>query len=170
MLAYTTAPQQAQQPAYRTPLGNYLYMDSLFVAAPASVNGGPILPNPVQATLYNDYFQIAAPIGFELRVLGNERLQFNIGASLQPTYLLNTNAYVVTSDYTSYTKEPSVFRRWNLSGGVEAFLSYQTGPIRWQFGPEFRYQLFSSYNSGPYPISENLRGYGLKIGITKPLL
>src|SRR6185312_2253938 len=57
MLAYTTGPQQ-QGSVYRTPLGNYLYMDSLFVAAPVSVNGGPILPNPVQATLYNNYYQL----------------------------------------------------------------------------------------------------------------
>ncbi|HEV2353898.1 MAG TPA: hypothetical protein VGR89_06635 [Puia sp.] len=170
MIAYTTPPQQQQQgSSYRTPLGNFLYMDSLFGAQPVSVNGGPMLPNPVQATLYNDYFQLSAPVGFELRILGNERLQFNIGATVQPSYLLNTNAYVVTADYTSYTKEPSAFRRWNLTGGVEAFLSYQTGPIRWQVGPEFHYQFFSTYNSGPYPISENLRGYGLKIGIAKPL-
>jgi hypothetical protein len=57
-----------------------------------------------------------------------------------------------------------------VSGAVEAFLSYQTGLIRWQIGPEFRYQLFSNYlSSNPYPINENLKGYGIKIGITKPL-
>jgi hypothetical protein len=102
--------------------------------------------------------------------LGNERLQFNVGATLQPSYLLNTDSYLLSSDYANYTKMPSAFRRWNLSAGIEAFLSYQTGPIRWQIGPEFRYQFFSNYlSSAPYPISENLKGYGLKIGITKPL-
>jgi hypothetical protein len=51
---------------------------------------------------------------------------------------------------------------------VEAFLSYQTGPLRWQIGPEFRYQMLSTYITN-YPINENVKGYGLKIGITKAL-
>jgi hypothetical protein len=39
---------------------------------------------------------------------------------------------------------------------------------RWQIGPEFRYQLLSTY-SNEYPIHENLKGYGLKIGLVKEL-
>jgi hypothetical protein len=119
-------------------------------------------------TIDNDYFQLSAPVGFELRVLGNERLQFNIGATVQPSYLLNTDSYMLTEDYHDYDKSPNKFRRWNINGGVEAFLTYRTGDIRWQVGPEFRYQLFSSYIS-QYPVTENLKGYGLKIGITKML-
>jgi hypothetical protein len=171
MLAYTTPIQQQQQQtaSYRTPLGNAYFIDSMDAVAPSAGNN-PYIQTTIQATLYNDYYQLSAPLGFDLRVLGNERLQFNIGATIQPSYLLNTNSYILSSDYTSYTKEPTAFRRWNLSGGVEAFLSYQTGLIRWQIGPEFRYQLFSNYlSNNPYPISENLKGYGIKIGITKPL-
>jgi len=122
-----------------------------------------------QQTYSNDYFQLSAPVGFELRVLGNERLQFNIGATIQPTYLLNTNSYMLTSDYTGYTKEPSLFRRWNFSGGLEAFLTYKVGGIRLQAGPEFRYQLLSTYNTINYSINEHLKGYGLKLGIVKEL-
>jgi len=179
MLAFTTP--QAQQPSqpitasagnanYWTPYGNRMYLDSISAMAPAQGQNASIPYNTVQATLYNDYYQLSAPLGFDLRILGNERLQFNIGATIQPSYLLNTDSYILSSDYTSYTREPSAFRRWNLSGGVEAFLSYQSGPIRWQIGPEFRYQLFPTYLSGnPNPITENLKGYGVKFGITKPL-
>lgn len=176
MLAFT--PQQqpslqnqvASNSNYWTPYGNRVYLDSV-AAQPAVQGQNPSLtPGTVQATLYNDYYQLSAPIGFDLRILGNERLQFNIGATIQPSYLFNTDSYVLSSDYSSYTKEPSAFRRWNLAGGVEAFLTYQSGPIRWQIGPEFRYQLFPTYLSGnPNPISENLKGYGIKIGMTKPL-
>ncbi len=172
MLAYTTPQQQQQQQAanYRTPYGNTVYLDSIGSQTPTPSQNPGFLGNTVQATLYNDYYQLSAPLGFDLRVLGNERLQFNLGATLQPSYLLNTDSYILSSDYANYTKEPSVFRRWNLSAGLEAFLSYQTGPIRWQIGPEFRYQVFSTHLSdAPYPISENLKGYGIKIGITKPL-
>jgi len=122
-----------------------------------------------QQTFNNDYYQLSAPVGFELRILGNERLQFNIGATVQPSYLLNTNSYMLTSDYTGYTKEPSLLRRWNVSGALEAFLTYKVGNVRLQAGPEFRYQLLSTYNTNQYPISENLKGYGFKIGIVKEL-
>jgi len=120
-------------------------------------------------SLTNDIYQLSAPIGFELRIMGNERLQLNVGASIQPSYLLNTNVYYLTSDYANYVKAPSQFRRWNLTGGVEAFLSYKLhNNLRLQAGPEFRYQLLSSfYNS--YPIQENLKGYGFKIGIVKAI-
>ncbi|HEY4063244.1 MAG TPA: outer membrane beta-barrel protein [Puia sp.] len=157
--AYASNPQQAT-----ITLNSYYgyYLDSLTSVTNVGNFGGK-----TQETLNNDYYQLSAPIGFELRVLGNERLQFNVGATIQPTYLLNTNSYMLTSDYTNYTKEPSLFRRWNVNGGVEAFLTYKTSSgIRWQVGPEFRYQLLSTYNSS-YPIHENLKGYGIKIGITK---
>jgi hypothetical protein len=160
ILAYASKPQQATI-TLNSSYGEYV--DSINSITTASNFGGR-----TQETLNNDYYQLSAPIGFEMRILGNERLQFNVGATIQPSYLLNTNSYMLTADYTNYTKEPSLFRRWNISGGLEAFLSYQMGPIRWQIGPEFRYQLLSTYNS-KYPINENLKGYGLKIGITKQL-
>jgi len=157
--AYASSPQQAT-----ITLNSYYgyIVDSLTSVTNIRNFGGS-----TQEILNNDYYQLSAPIGLELRVLGNERLQFNVGATIQPSYLLNTNSYMLTSDYTNYTKEPTLFRRWNLNGGIEAFLSYKTSSgIRWQIGPEFRYQLLSTYNS-QYPIHENLKGYGIKIGITK---
>lgn len=120
-------------------------------------------------SLNNDFYQLSAPIGFELRVLGNERLQFNLGATVQPTYLLGATSYTLkTPEMNKYAKQPGMYRRWNVSGAVEAFLSYRVGNLRWQIGPEFRYQLLSTYNA-QYPIGENLKSYGLKIGITKML-
>ena len=119
-------------------------------------------------TVDNDYYQLSAPIGFELRVLGNERLQLNLAATIAPSYLLNSSSYMLTSAYTRYDKQPAMYRKLNFYAGAEAFLSYRVGNIRWQIGPEFRYQLLSSYTSKE-PITENMKSYGLKIGITKPL-
>ena len=101
-----------------------------------------------------------------MRVLGNGKLQFSIAGTIQPTYLLNSNNYLLTTDYAYYTREPSLYRRWNVNGGLEAFISYQIGGLRWQIGPQFRYQLLSTYNDN-YPLKENLMEYGIKIGITK---
>jgi hypothetical protein len=116
--------------------------------------------------LQNKYYQLSAPIGLEMRIIGNGKLQFNIAGTIQPTYLLNRNSYLLTTDYVNYTKEPSLFRKWNVNGGLEAFLSYEIGGLRWQLGPQFRYQLLSTYTD-KYPIKENLIEYGFKIGISK---
>ena len=116
--------------------------------------------------LQNKYYQLSAPIGLEMRVIGNGKLQFNVAGTIQPTYLLNRNSYLITTDYSNYTKEPSLFRRWNVNGGVEAFISYEIGGLRWQIGPQFRYQLLSTYTN-KYPFKENLMEYGIKIGISK---
>jgi hypothetical protein len=118
--------------------------------------------------LKNQYYQFSLPVGLELKVLGNDRLQFNIAGTIQPTYLLNKNSYLITTDYKNYTKAPSLVRRWNMNAGAEAFLSYARGDVKWQVGPQFRYQLLSSYDKA-YPIKEYLMEYGIKIGITKTI-
>ncbi|WEK36442.1 MAG: hypothetical protein P0Y53_02925 [Candidatus Pseudobacter hemicellulosilyticus] len=120
------------------------------------------------AELRNQYFQLSTPVGIELRVLGGEKLQLNVAGTIQPTYLLNRNTYLITTDYKNYTKEPSLIRRWNMNTGAEIFVTYKTGDITWQAGPQFRYQLFSSYVK-EYPIREYLMEYGIKIGVTKTL-
>ena len=159
--AYSSSPQQAT-----IALNSYYgyYLDSITAYSSIRNFGGKTVES-----LNNDYYQLSSPLGFELRILGNERLQWSVAATIQPSYLLNTNSYLLTTDYTNYTKEPSLFRRWNVNGGVETFLSYKfRSGIRWQAGPEFRYQLLSTYNN-QYPIHENLKGYGFKIGFTKEL-
>ncbi|MEP7256772.1 MAG: outer membrane beta-barrel protein [Flavitalea sp.] len=118
--------------------------------------------------LHNQYFQLSLPIGLELRLLGNDHLQLNIAGSFQPTYLLNANTYLITTDYKNYTKEPSLVRKWNVNTGAEAYISYTKAGVKWQVGPQFRYQLFSSY-AKEYPIKEYLMEYGIKIGITKTI-
>ncbi len=119
-----------------------------------------------RADLQNRYYQLSAPIGLEMRVIGNGRLQFHVAGTIQPTYLLNRNSYLLTNDYMNYTKEPSLFRKWNVNGGVEAFVSYDLGGLRWQIGPQFRYQFLSTYTD-KYPFKENLMEYGIRIGISK---
>lgn len=118
--------------------------------------------------LKNQYYQLSIPLGFEVRVFGNERLQFNIASTVQPTYLINRNTYLITTDYKNYTQAPSLVRRWNVNVGAEAFISYTRGDVKWQVGPQFRHQLLSSYQN-EYPIKEYLMEYGIKVGITKTI-
>lgn len=118
--------------------------------------------------LRNQYFQFSIPVGIEWRLLGNDKLQLGVAGTVQPTYLINRNTYLITTDFKNYTQEPSLLRRWNLNGSAEAFIAYKTGDLKWQVGPQFRYQLLSSYIR-EYPISEHLMEFGIKIGVAKTI-
>jgi len=118
--------------------------------------------------LRNQYFEFSLPVGLEYRLWGNDKIQLNVAGTLQPTYLLNHNTYLITTDFENYTKEPSLVRRWNLNTSAEIFLSYKTGGLKWTVGPQFRYQLLSSYVN-KYPIHEYLMEYGIKIGVAKTI-
>lgn len=118
--------------------------------------------------LQNQYMQIAIPVAAELKLFGDNKLQVNLAGGIQPVYLLNTNQYLLSNDFSNYVKEPSLIRRWNVATSMEAFVSYTTRDIRWQVGPQFRYNLLSTYNK-QYPIRENLMEYGVKIGVSKTI-
>ena len=118
--------------------------------------------------LQNQYFQLSVPVGVEINLLGSKKLQLGVAGTVQPTYLLNRNTYLISSDYKNYTREPSLVRRWNVNTSAETFLSYKTAGLKWQVGPQIRYQLFSSYTD-KYPIKEYLIEYGVKIGVTKTI-
>jgi hypothetical protein len=122
----------------------------------------------VSENLQNQYFQLSIPVGLELRVLGAGKIQIGVAGTVQPTYLINRQTYLITTDYKNYTKEPSLVRRWNVNTGAEIFLAYKSGDLKWQVGPQFRYQLFSSYVK-EYPIREFLMEYGIKIAVTKTI-
>ncbi len=116
--------------------------------------------------LENKYYELSAPIGVDVLVLGRGRLQISVGGTVQPTYLINRNNYLITTDYKNYTHEPSLVRRWNVNTSAEAFISYKAAGFKFQVGPQFRYQLFSTYKD-KYPIHEFLMEYGLKLGVSK---
>jgi hypothetical protein len=116
--------------------------------------------------LQNQYLQLSIPIGVEWAVLGRKRLQLSIAASLQPSYLLTNNTYLISSDYKNYIQNFDLARRFNLHTNVEAFVSYKTGGLRWQIGPQFRHQSLSSF-SNQYPIREYITEFGVKLGVRK---
>lgn len=149
--------------------------------APFGSAGPGSLSNSVSTTAYyrnfngfdktllkNSHFMVAMPVGVELSVLGNRRVKFNIATTIQPTYIINNQAYLVSTNLKNYAQEPSLYRKWNVNAGAEAFLSVNTGSFNWNIGPQFRYQLMSSYKEN-YPIREHLMDLGFKIGVVKRL-
>lgn len=115
--------------------------------------------------LNNNTYQISLPIGADFKLAGNSNFKWFAGATIQPTYVINGDAYFISSDLKNYVTDKSLMRRWNLNAGIETFVSYKTkSGITLNAGPQFRYQLMSTY-SQEYTYKEKLYNLGLKIGI-----
>lgn len=125
---------------------------------------GATYPNWVE----NSNLQVSIPIGLNVVVAGSSKVQFGLGTSIQPSYLLKNKILLLSTDLKNYTKAPSLINRFNFNTALETFIAVNGKKIRWQFGPQLRYQMLSTYNK-KYPIKENLFDYGFKFGISKPL-
>ena len=116
--------------------------------------------------LHNETFQISIPMGMDVKLAGFDNLQWSIGATIQPSYIIGGKSYLISSDKRNYIKESSLLNKWNLDAGFETFISYKTNGFTLQFGPQFRKQLFTTNNKN-YFIQEHLTNYGFKFGISK---
>ncbi len=122
--------------------------------------------NSQSKKIHNKTYQASIPVGIEYKLIGSKDFQWYAGASIQPTYLFAGNAYLISSDTKNYVKDGSLLRKWQLNSALETFVTYKTkNDIRVQFGPQYRYQLSSTYKK--YSISENLYQLGVKFGIIK---
>lgn len=116
--------------------------------------------------LQNFYFQVSTPVGVEVALSNaKKKTRFGIATTIQPTYVLGDRAYLISTDYKNYSQVPWLMRRWNVNTSLETFVSYSTGNLRWQVGPQVRYQLLSSFVE-KYPVKENLFDFGMKVGIS----
>ena len=118
-----------------------------------------------ESWLENFYFQAATPVGLEYILSSNKNVQWGVSGTIQPTYVIGDRAYLISSDYKNYARFPDLMRRWNISSGVETFVAYSTGRIKWQVGPHVRYQHLSSFVSA-LTVKEKLFAVGLKVGAT----
>jgi hypothetical protein len=132
----------------------------------ATSSYGPASTGDSKVTLHNYSFQASIPIGMQYKIAGNDRLSFSAGASVQPFYVISSNAYVLASDKNLYINYPSLMRDFNVNTEFGTYLSFRASKFNWQIGPRFKYQLLSTYN-GSSPYSEHLLNYGLRFGISK---
>ncbi|MBS1743194.1 MAG: hypothetical protein JST81_09175 [Bacteroidetes bacterium] len=111
--------------------------------------------------------QLSIPLGADLKFAGRHNLQWFVGATVQPTYVLFGNAYLPSADSKNYVYDSKFLRKWNVNAAVEAFVSYRTkSGVILNAGPQFRYQFLSSYKS-KYAYNEKLYNVGLKIGMIR---
>jgi hypothetical protein len=118
------------------------------------------------AIVHNKTYQLSLPLGVAFKLYGNNKLEWYAGASIQPSFVFGGDAFLISSDRKNYIEDPSFIRKVNVNTGVETFVSYNLGTFSLQAGPQFRYQLFSTYNK-LYTNTEKLYNVGLKIGILK---
>ena len=121
-----------------------------------------------QTILNNRLYQVSLPIGFEWNVLNHKNLGLSLSASIQPTYSLNKNVYILSTDYKYYTNGESLFRKWNVNSAIGANLTYKLKKSTLYFGPQVRYQHLPTYVD-KYPIKEYRIDYGMWIGIIKTI-
>jgi len=118
------------------------------------------------AQLDNKVYQMALPIGLDYQLVRFKKFGIHTQASIQPTYNINKNVYLLSTDYANYAAGNDYVRKWNINTSVGLQFSYQKGNTIWQLGPQIRYQTLPTYNN-PYPIKENLIDYGFRIGWSK---
>ncbi len=145
-------------------LNRGVYYDSIRTVARISN-----YPNSNKSTeLTNKYLQLSMPVGFELNISESRNTAFVLSSTIQPTYLISQEVWLISSDYGSYVQRPDLLNRWNLNTSVEAFLRISGKNMNWQLGPQIRYQMMPSANS-KYTVHEHLIDYGFKIGISKAM-
>lgn len=123
---------------------------------------------PSNTSIPNQRVELSAPIGAEYALVRTPGFSWVVSGTVQPTYILNSKAFLLTSDYHSYIQNPNLLRQWNINAAAETFLRFDRGPIQIQIGPQFRYQMMPSFISS-YPISEHLYDVGFKIGIMRTI-
>ena len=117
--------------------------------------------------LFNKSTQFSLPVGVDYQIGKKKNISWYAGATIQPTYVANGEANLLSADKRNYIKRPSLMRTWNANTSIETFVSIDTkAGFSVNVGPQFRYQLLSTYNN-EYNYSEKLYNIGVKLCITK---
>ena len=162
--SYTINADETNHPVLTTLLLNDINTNNAYLTSRTSTHSNSSGLDPVK--LRNKTYQVSIPVGLAVKLAGNNKLEWYVGVSVQPTYVMGGKANLISSDYQNYVTEPSMLSKWNLNTGVETYINYKMGSYSLQVGPQLRYQVLSTYNK-KYTIKENLYNAGLKIGIVK---
>ena len=116
--------------------------------------------------LKNYSLQVSLPVGLQYDFGSGNDLSFGIKTTFQPSLMLGSKAYILSEDKRNYLTNPELLRKWNLNTDLSTYLSFSSSTLRWQVGPQVRYQYLSTYTNR-YPVKEHLINYGIRIGISK---
>ncbi|RYY71669.1 MAG: hypothetical protein EOO13_02270 [Chitinophagaceae bacterium] len=127
------------------------------------------IPGNNTSKLHNRTIQLSVPVGMDYKILSNRVLNWYVGATVQPTFVTRGYTYLLSSDNNYFVEDQAMIRKLNLNGALESFVSIKTKSGTFiNLGPQFRYQLFSTYNKN-YTYTEKPYSVGFKIGFLRPL-
>jgi hypothetical protein len=113
----------------------------------------------------NYSLQGSLPFGLQYEFAGSDKIKFNTYANFEPSLVIKSNAYILSSDGNNYINDPDLLRKFNMNSNFGAFITFNSAKYKWQIGPNVRYQWLSTYKKD-YPIQEHLIDYGIRIGIS----
>ena len=116
--------------------------------------------------LKNYSLQVSLPIGLQYVFAENDNIKFGAAASFQPSFVIASQSYLLSTDKTNYLTAPDLLRNWNMNTSFTTYVLFSSNSFNWQIGPQIRYQLLSTY-SKQYQEKEHLVNYGIRIGISK---
>jgi hypothetical protein len=116
-------------------------------------------------SIRNYNLQASIPIGLQYEFFGSNKVQFNADANFEPSMVVKSNAYLLSSDGNNYVNDHDLLRKMNMSSNFGMFVSFISTKFKWQIGPNIRYQWLSTYKKD-YPVQEHLIDYGIRIGIS----
>ncbi|MEO9020852.1 MAG: hypothetical protein ABI237_09085 [Ginsengibacter sp.] len=119
-----------------------------------------------QIALNNYSLQLSIPVGLQYTIWGDKNIEINVASDIQPDLVLKSNSYIISSEGRNYVQDPSLMRKVNMSGNFGSFITFTSSKVKWQIGPQVRYQLLSTYKDN-YTLKEHLLDYGIKIGISR---
>ena len=158
--------QQYTTEAYHTNgTANFAYVKNNLLDS-VSANALYATAGTQKVTLNNTLYQLSMPIGVQWDCVRKNKFSLGIGASLQPSYILQDNSFVVSTDYKYFSKSSTFSKNWNLNSAVDLSFNYSNKDFIWYFAPQFRYQLGATYKD-IYSIKEHRWELGLKVGVVK---
>ncbi len=116
--------------------------------------------------LVNYSIQASIPLGIQYNIWKSSKIKVDVSSLLEPSVVLKDDAYLISSDGRYYVNDPMLVRRTNVDGHFGSYITFIGKKIKWHLGPDFRYQLFSTYKN-LYPTKEHFIDYGIRIGISK---
>lgn len=120
--------------------------------------------NNTSITNYN--WQLSVPVGLQWEVISGGKMKVSLISTVEPFMVLGNKAYLLSGDASSYVTDPDLVRKFNLSGNIGGFVHLSSNTANWKIGPNFRYQILSTYND-IYPVKEHFINYGIQLGVSR---
>lgn len=119
-----------------------------------------------QFPLVNYQLTTSIPLGLQYSIWKNDKIELNLTSVVEPSFVLKSNAYVISSDGRYYVNDPDLLRKMNVHGKFGSYISFYAKKVKLHIGPDIRYQFFSTYKD-TYPTKEHFIDYGIRIGISR---